>query len=335
MDREERVRIGMAWPGAKVGAEAEAAGVSAFTAGEFADHEAYLTVAEMVGATERATVGTGIAYAFARTPFAHATALRQLSRFAAGRLFAGLGSGAYRLNRDWFGVPADHPVQRMSELVQVLRAYLHAENGEVVRFDGEFYRIDADIRAPVLGRLEIPILVGAFNSRMISETGRVADGVIGHGLFTRRWWTDVVRPSLDKGAAEAGPANAPLEYGWVITAVDDDDPDRAVADARRMIAFYLTVKTYDPFVEFHGWQEPVGSIREAFRRGDTDAMADAVTDDMLEAIAVCGTAERARAALAARGNEGLPRDIAFLAPPSFLVGHRRRERYARSIISLV
>jgi 5,10-methylenetetrahydromethanopterin reductase len=326
------VEFGMPWPGVDVGREAEAAGARAFVTGEFADHEPYLSVAEMAGATSTARIGTGIAYAFARTPFAHATALRQLSRSAPGRLFAGLGSGAFRINRDWFSVPADHPVQRMSEAVQALRAYLHAENGERIRFKGEFYDIDADIRAPILGRLDIPILVGAFNPKMITETARVADGVIGHGLFTSRWWDEVVRPNVKTGAADRD-ADL-LEYGWVITAIDDADPDRAVLDARRMIGFYLTVKTYDPFVAHHGWEEPVAQLRAAFARGDMDGLAAAVTDEMVHSIAICGSTEQAKAALADRTG-GLPRDVAFFSQPSFLVGFRRREAYARSSLALV
>jgi hypothetical protein len=175
-----------------------------------------------------------------------------------------------------------------------------------------------------MGKLDIPILVGAFNQRMIREAARVADGVIGHGLFTSRWWNDVVRPNSGDG----------LEYGWVITAIDDDDPDRAVLDARRMVGFYLTVKTYDPYVEFHGWQEPVATIRAAFAKGDMDTVAAAVTDEMLEAITVCGTTKQAQELLASRSG-GLPRDIAFFSTPSFLVGYRRREAYARASLALV
>lgn len=318
------MEFGVPWPGAAAGAEAEAAGATAFVTGEFADHDPYVGLTEMVNHTTAAKCGTGIAYAFARTPYAHATALRQLHRAAGDRLFAGLGSGAFRINRDWFSVPADRPVERMGEAVQALRAYLHAENGERVVFSGEFYEINALIQAPIMGKLDIPILVGAFNQRMIREAARVADGVIGHGLFTSRWWNDVVRPNSGNG----------LEYGWVITAIDDDDPDRAVLDARRMVGFYLTVKTYDPYVEFHGWQEPVATIRAAFAKGDMDTVAAAVTDEMLEAITVCGTTKQAQELLASRSG-GLPRDIAFFSTPSFLVGYRRREAYARASLALV
>jgi alkanesulfonate monooxygenase SsuD/methylene tetrahydromethanopterin reductase-like flavin-dependent oxidoreductase (luciferase family) len=329
------MRFGMPWPGRDVGREAEQAGAEAFCAGEFADHDSYLTVADIVANTERATAGPAIAYAFARTPYAHATALRQLHAQAPGRLFLGLGSAAFRINRDWLGVPAERPVARIAETVGAVRAWLHAENGERVRYAGEFYDLDADVRAPVLGRLDIPVLLAAFNSRMAVTAGRVADGVIGHGLFTDSWWNEVVRPAVARGDDEHDPAGTrPLEHGWIITAVDDNAPERAIADARRMIAFYLTVRTYDPFVAHHGWEEPVARLRDAFRAGDTDAMARAVTDEMLTEIAVCGTTADAKDTLARRA-ASLPRDIGYFAPPSFMVSRGRRAAYARAGLALI
>lgn len=328
------MRFGMPWPGRDVALEAEQAGAGAFCAGEFVDHDAYLTLAEIVAGTEHALAGPAIAYAFSRTPYAHATAMRQLHAQAPGRLFLGLGSAAFRINRDWLGVPADRPVDRIAGTVEAVRAWLHAENGEKVHHAGEFYSIDADVRAPVLGRLDIPVLLAAFNTRMATTAGRVADGVIGHGLFTASWWNDVVRPAVERGTAPAGRGARPLEHGWIITAVDDSAPERAVADARRMIAFYLTVKTYDPFVAHHRWEGPVAQLRKAFRAGDTDAMAAAVTDDMLTGIAVCGTTADAKDMLARRAGS-LPRDVGYFAPPSFLVGRNRRAAYARAALALI
>src|SRR5829696_7194591 len=129
------VKIGMPWPGPELAAEAEQAGIGAFCTGEFVDHEAYTTLAEMVHSTESALVGPAIAYAFARTPYAHAAAIRSLAPRAGGRLFLGLGSGAAKINRDWFGVPPDRPVERMADLVAAIRVWLHAENGRPVRHE--------------------------------------------------------------------------------------------------------------------------------------------------------------------------------------------------------
>jgi 5,10-methylenetetrahydromethanopterin reductase len=324
------MRWGLPWPGQSEAVEAEAAGAAAFCTGEFSDLNAYVTSTEMAVSTTQAMIGPGIAYAFARAPFVHASAVRQLARITGGRVFLGLGAGTRRMNKDWFGVDADHPAPRMAELVEVIRAFLSAENGEPIRYEGDFYTIDADIRAPVFGKLEVPIFIGAFNRIMLQTAGRVADGVLGHGIFTDRWWQEVVSPELARGATLGGrDADSLKRWGWLITAIDDDNPHRAIREARTQIAFYLTVKTYDSLVELHGWQEQVAAIRHTFRGGRVDAIADHVTDDMLHAIAICGDSAQAHEMLENRRN--LP-DLAFISPPSFLVGRRRRSEYDAAAI---
>lgn len=323
----------MPWPGAEIAAEAEAAGARAFCSGEFADHNAYVSLAGMAASTTTARIGTGVAYAFARSPFVHASAARQIDRMATGRVFLGLGSGTRRMNQGWFAVPADRPLARMAEMVGAIRAYLTAENMRPVRYAGELYPIDAAIMAPVLGPIDVPILLGAFNEGMLRVAGRVADGIIGHGLFTDRWWDETVDPNLAVGAAAAGRDPATLRrWGWVITAVDDDDPARAERDARLMVAFYATVRTYDTLAALHGWTAAVAEIRDAFGAADLDRMAAAVPAGMLDAIAVHGTTAEARDRIAARRR--LP-DLRFHSPPSFMVSPRRGAAYSRAIVELL
>ncbi|UXA11560.1 LLM class flavin-dependent oxidoreductase [Mycobacterium sp. SMC-8] len=325
------MKWGLPWPGASTATVAESAGASAFCAGEFSDQNAYVTSTEMATSAASAMIGPGIAYAFARSPFVHASAVRHLHRIAPNRVFLGLGSGTARMNRDWFGVDASRPAARMGELVAAIREFLNAENGDSIRFDGEFYKIKADIMAPVHGRLDVPILIGAFNKVMLRTAGRTADGVLGHGIFTDRWWAEVVDPELAHGATTAGRDPAALQrWGWVITAIDDNDPARAIRDARQQIAFYLTVRTYDTLVELHGWQDEVAAIRTAFRSGRPETIADHVSDEMLWSIAICGSSTQA--AEMARARKRLP-ETAFLATPSFLVGRRRRATYDSSAIA--
>ncbi|ORA19887.1 LLM class flavin-dependent oxidoreductase [Mycobacterium arosiense] len=324
---------GLPWPGEETAAKAEAAGAVAFCAGEFADLSAYVTAAEMARSTSTAMVGPGIAYAFARSPFIHAASVRHLAKRAGDRVFLGLGAGTARMNRDWFGVTADHPAPRMAELIDVVGKFLRAENGESIEYHGDFYSIDADIRAPVLGALDVPIVVGAFNRVMIRTAGQVADGILGHGLFTDRWWEEAVEPELAAGANTGGrPVGTLKKWGWLITAVDDTDPQRAINDARLQIAFYLTVRTYDSLVQMHGWEDQVSAIRAAFLRGQPAAMAEHVTDDMLWAVAVCGDTAQARDMLSSR--KRLP-ETSFLAAPSFLVSAHRRSRYDDAAIRLM
>ncbi len=319
------MKWGMPWPGADLARECERAGAVAFCSGEFADASAYVTASEMAHATVAAKSGPGIAYAFARSPFVHAASVRHLDKIAPGRVFLGLGAGTARMNRDWFGVDSSHPARRMAELVECIRVFLTAPNDEKIGFDGEFYSVNAHIRAPVMGPIDVPILLGAFNIHMLRTAGRVADGVLGHGLFTDRWWSEVVDPQLEAGAGSIGrdPAEL-LRWGWLITAIDDEDPARAVEDAKRQIGFYLTVKTYDRLVELHGWQDQVAAIRAEFATGDPRSLGKHVTDEMLWATALCGDTAQAREMLAARHR--LP-ELGFVSPPGFLVGARRRRNY--------
>lgn len=98
------------------------------------------------------------------------------------------------------------------------------------------------------------------------------------------------------------------------------------------IAFYLTVRTYDSLVELHGWQDEVAAIRTAFRSRRPDTTADHVTDEMLWSIAICGDTKQGSEMLANR--KRLP-DLAFVSPPSFLVGRRRRATYDAAAIRLM
>jgi alkanesulfonate monooxygenase SsuD/methylene tetrahydromethanopterin reductase-like flavin-dependent oxidoreductase (luciferase family) len=323
----------MPWPGAEIARVAEDAGCQAFCAGEFADRNAYVALAEMALSTTTAKVGTGVAYAFARSPFVHASAVRHVDRMAPGRVFLGLGSGTRRMNESWFAAPADRPLGRMGDMVGAIRAYLEAPNMKPVKYDGEFYPIDAAIMAPVLGPIDVPIVLGAFNEGMLRVAGRVADGIIGHGLFTDRWWNETIDPNLAIGAANADRDPTGLRrWGWVITSVDDDDPARAERDARLMIGFYVTVKTYDTLTSLHGWDDGVAAVRNAFRNNDIDGMAAAVPQDMLDSIAIYGTTADARDRIAARAR--LPQ-LRFHSPPSFMVSPKRRTAYDEAIVELL
>jgi hypothetical protein len=167
---------------------------------------------------------------------------------------------------------------------------------------------------------------------MLRTAGHAADGVLGHGLFTDRWWNEVVDPQLARGAESGGrDAGVLRRWGWLITAIDDADPERAVRDARLQIAFYLTVRTYDSLVELHGWQDEVAAIRNAFRSAHPETIADHVSDDMLWSVAICGDTAQAREMLKSRTR--LP-ETAFVSPPSFLIGRRRRSDYDAAAIRL-
>ncbi len=270
---------------------AEARGFDSVWVTEFFSHHAFVRLAAVAGATERVKVGTAIAYAFMRTPLLAASAAMDVDEISRGRVVLGLGSGTRSMNEKWYSVSFEHPpAPRIREAISLIRQAIAAQKGGGLRFEGKYYRIEIPQYArPDAVRSEIPIYLAAVNRGMIRAAAAVADGLIGHPIFTRRYIREVVLPELEGSRCELAP--------YVICSVSDD-PDQARREVRGQIAFYYTTRLYHSVLEVHGWREIGETIATAFRQGDFRGMAEAVPDELVDEIAICGRPDEVRDRLA-------------------------------------
>jgi probable F420-dependent oxidoreductase len=290
---------------AEAARRAEEAGFESVWATEFYDRSATVALAAMAQATEQIELGSAIAYAFGRTPVVLAAEARDLDELSGGRLTLGLGTGTRRMQQDWHGLDGEHPASRMEELVPLLRRLWRLHESPI-EHEGRFYRLNvkptAPPRPPV--RDDIPIFMAGVNRRMIESAGKVADGLVGHPLFTPEYVRDVARPALD---------GTPIA-GYITTSVSDDR-DQARRDAAAIIAFNSTVKTYRVVHRVSGFEPQAEAVRDAWSRGDFEGMAAAVTDEMIDAISLAGTRDEVRARFAERWDGVYERPL--LWPPAF------------------
>ena len=114
----------------------------------------------------------------------------------------------------------------------------------------------------------------------------------------------------------------------VICAVHDD-PQIARREAAQQIAFYSSVKTYEHVLDVSGFARQGAAIRDAFARRDLPAMFAAVTDDMIDAMAVAGTAAEVREGL--RRYEGVLDHIVLYSPSIGLAPERIAENLGNLI----
>lgn len=314
----------------EVAKQAEAAGFDGLWTTEFYDRDGFVRMAALGMATRRIRICSGIVYAFVRNPVLTAAGVADLDDLTDGRIVLGLGTGTRRMNESWYGVPFAHPAPKMRETVQLLRALWESRAGPRFKFDGRFYQIELEnYSLKQLRRERIPVYVAGVNAGMIGVAGQVADGLVGHPLYSRRYLAEVVRPALAAGATKAErPAGEPKIAGYVITSISPDG-EEARRDAKRQIAFYSTVRTYDPILDLHGWADQKAAIRAAFARRDWAAMAEAVTDDMAEAVAIAGTPDQCREQFPQY--EGLL-DEALFYSPTFGVSRERIAENHRLII---
>lgn len=267
---------------------ADAAGFDSMWTTDFYTRSATITLTAMAMVTDRITVGSAIAYAVGRSPFVLATEARDIYELAGGRLNLGLGTGTRRMQRDWHGIEPSSTAARIQELVPLLRRFWQLDD-DGIKHDGRFYHVDLEPTGALPTKCSIPVYLAGVNSLMLAAAGAVADGQLGHPLFTRRYVDEVVVPTIAEAAEAADRQLEDVERaGYVICSIAEDR-EVAVRDAKRQIAFYALVKTYDTILSMHGLGRVAVEIRQAWESRDPELMADAVPDRMVELMAVAGT----------------------------------------------
>jgi probable F420-dependent oxidoreductase len=279
------VQVGLTLPGgvrprdaARLAAQAEEAGCDAVWVLDVR-REPYLLAAAAVQATERVTVGTNVAVAFARSPTVTAAAAWDLGLWSGGRFTLGLGSQVGPTLTARFGVTADHPGPRMRDYVRAVRACFAAFRRGYGRYQGDFYNIRRPAFQPGADDLaeDPPVYLAAVNPFMTGIAGEVGDGLAAHTFTTREYLRDVLRPALQAGAERAGRPVPPVLLQLLVA------PTRAAA-ATQMIAY--TVPGYRRVLDHAGLGELADRVMEAGGEGRRSEARDLIDHGYLDRLAV-------------------------------------------------
>ncbi|MGE0827445.1 MAG: LLM class flavin-dependent oxidoreductase [Candidatus Binatia bacterium] len=275
---------------------ADEAGFDSVWNGEFFNRNGLVTLAAVAQATKRVKVATGIAYAYMRNPVLNATGAMDIDELSGGRMILGLGSGTRSMNEGWYGQPFEtRSAAKMKECVALIRKIWASHKGMGMRFDGEFYHINipAFVR-PYAIRDNIPLYLAGVQKGMLRTTGEVADGLVGHPLYSRRYISEFIKPNLEIGARRTGRTLENIDVTTLLITAISDDRQQAIRDAKNQIAFYASVKSYEGILNLHGWEQQKLAIWEHFKTFNLRKMSEAVTDDMVEEIAIAGTPKECR-----------------------------------------
>jgi probable F420-dependent oxidoreductase len=272
--------------------EAEAIGFDGVWSTE-TSHDPFLPLAVAAGATERITLATGIAVAFARNPMTLAMLANDLQDLSGGRFILGLGSQIKPHVTKRYSMPWSHPAPRMRELILAIRAIWDSwATGGKLAFRGEFYT--HTLMTPFFSPGPNPhgnprILLAGVGQLMTEVAGEVGDGLLVHAFTTERYLREVTLPALERGAAKAGKTRADLTVsypGFVVTGTTEEETARAAKAVREQIAFYGSTPGYRPVLELHGWGDLQTELNTLSKRGEWEAMGGLITDEILEAFAV-------------------------------------------------
>jgi probable F420-dependent oxidoreductase len=301
----------------------------------------YLGCAVAATVTSRMLLGTAIAVAFPRSPMITAQTAWELNRASAGRFSLGLGSQVKAHVERRFSVPFEHPAPKLREYILALRAIWRAFQGEEpLKFEGDYYSFSllTDFFSPgPSDHPVIPVSIAGVNPGMARLAGEVCDGFHVHPFHSVRYLEEVVRPAIATGAGRVDRAADEIElYVPVFTIVGDSEAERAPQreSVRRQISFYGSTRTYRPVFELHGWGETSDRLHRLMAKGDTDAMANEITDEMLDEYAVIASWGDLGARLADRYH-GLADRIFSYGPSQEWIGNADLERRWQSVAEAV
>jgi F420-dependent oxidoreductase-like protein len=266
--------------------------------------------------TSRIAIGTGILQMPARTPAATAMAAATIDHLSAGRLRLGLGASGPRVAEGWHGVPYGSPLDRTREYVTLVRAALARE--EPLRLDGRVYTVPTPgsegvpLKMNVVPlRKDIPIYLAAMGPKNVALTKEIADG-----------WLPLLFSPEHASVFELESVGEVFDVApMVLTAIEKDlaaARDRVRPDIALYVGAYgpRTRNFYADLVRRYGFGAEVDAIQTAALEGRMGDATAAVTDDMVDTLALAGPTALVRERLRAYTDAGATSVLAMTKDPA-------------------
>ncbi|WP_334142192.1 LLM class F420-dependent oxidoreductase [Rhabdothermincola sp.] len=280
--------------------EAERLGYDSVWTAEAWGSDAFTPLAWIAGHTSTIKLGTSVVQIAARTPTATAMAALTLDHISGGRMMLGLGVSGPQVVEGWYGRPADKPLARTREYVEIIRRVLRRD--EPLDFQGEFYQHpyhgpgSTGLGKPLKSithplRRDLPIYLGAEGPKNVAMAAEIADGWL--PLYYSPFHPEVYAESL---------AGAPPDFDIVagVQVNIGDDLEAALAPVKMMLGFYIGgmgakgQNYHTKLMSRFGFEKEAVQIQEAFFEGRRDEAIALVPDEFADAISLCGPPERIR-----------------------------------------
>jgi F420-dependent oxidoreductase-like protein len=275
-------------------------------------YEQFQLLTEIALATRRLKVATGIANVFSRSPGLLAMSAATLDEISDGRVVLGLGTSGKLVVESFHGGAYEKPLTRLRETIGILRTLWRGDRltPELsTLFPLRHFKLEMTPRRP-----DIPIYVASLQEKAIREIGRIADGWL-PTFWPYRHLGDGI-DWIAAGAREAGRTPDAVVTAPFVAVVPLDDVDAARSLVKPLIAFYIggMGTYYHALFCRYGFRAEADRVRALYESGDRKQAAAAVTDALVDAIAICGPAPFCRERLAEWRAHGL--DAALLNLPT-------------------
>jgi probable F420-dependent oxidoreductase len=238
-------------------------------------------VAAVAHHTSSIRIGVAVTPVYTRTPAVIAASVNVLGQVLPGRFIMGIGSSSQTIMGQWNGIPLDKPLTRVRETADLVRSMLTGAKSD---FQGETVSSRGYRQAPLEN--PPPLYIGALRPKMIEMAAEHGDGVIFN------LWPKSALPKMMEhvriGAERAGKSLEDVEIvnRAMVLATDDKVAGRNLF--RAAFAPYYATPVYNKFLAWAGYGEAADTITAGWAQKDRDKTTGALTDEMIDEIAIIG-----------------------------------------------
>jgi F420-dependent oxidoreductase-like protein len=287
---------------------AERLGYSSIWVEEAYGSDAVSPLAWVGASTTEIGLGSAIWQMPARTPAMSAMTAVTLDVLSGGRLRLGLGSSGPQVVEGWHGQPYEKPLAKTREYIEIVRRIVAREGP--VSFEGEHYQIPYRgprgvqagkplklILHPV--RTRIPIYLGALGPKNVELAAELADGWLPIFMVPRAL-EDAFGEALENGFAKSGGKTVGVDFDIapVVSVVVGDDVDACRLRVKQRMALYIggmgskSMNFSNRLIRRFGYEEAAEDVQNRFLAGDREGAVEAVPDELVDEVALCGPRER-------------------------------------------
>ena len=273
---------------------AEAEGISGMLFTEAAQVP-WMAIATAANAAPKLEFSTGIAVAFPRSPMISAQFAWDLAENTRGRFRLGLGSQVRGQVERRYGARWDKPAAQMRDYVGAFKACIRAfRREERLSYEGEYYSLSylpAQWAPPRHDFEDVMVDISAVGPMMCRLAGELCNGVHVHPMHSMHYIEHRLIPNVAAGAAKSGRTIGDVDLIVPSFIVAGDSPEERAPLLRRaktQIAFYGSTPNYAFQFDDLGFTGTTAKLNELMRSGDAAAMAETITDEMLEHFAIVG-----------------------------------------------
>ncbi|NIS08128.1 MAG: LLM class flavin-dependent oxidoreductase [Candidatus Dadabacteria bacterium] len=239
-------------------------------------------------ATSKIKVGTWIANIYMRQPVMAAATALTIQEISGGRMVLGLGVSHKPVN-DRYEIDMGDPMESMRDFVTAVKSFADGSNPALT--------LKRDLP-------KLPIYTAGLTKGAATVAGEVADGLMPYMATPE--YISTLKGYVADGAKSAGRNPSEIDITNGIPSFVSDDLEAAVQSAKRGLSGYARFPFYQRLIRNLGFGDVVDQIQ-----GGANP-AEVFSDEMVDAFALVGPADKCKARLQDFYNAGV--DLAIIVP---------------------